>query len=61
MRQLWGFIPEGLNVNSPGLSDEGAIPRVIGQQKTSVRDGIWGNVFRIVSDGRMRIISEVKG
>ncbi len=50
--QFWGYIPKGLNVNSPGLSDEGALPRVKNATPGTVRGSILKIEYKIVSDGR---------
>ncbi len=52
MKEFWGYIPKGLKVNSPGLSDEGGIRREMEREKANVCDRIFEKENWIISDGR---------
>jgi hypothetical protein len=55
------FILKGLNINSPGLSDEGELPRVWEHRNETVRGSILKADEKIISDGKNKYRGRAHG
>jgi len=53
-KQFRSYTPKGLKINSPGFSDEGALPRVRNRDKITVREEMFNKTRDPSSDGRFK-------